>query len=91
MNCAITAHHMHDWVWVDFLKANKPLRSKLNIKNRDSFIKWIGMETSSATGWWVLSSSPTVSTTQSLGWSPCKNSRIFGAGLRAFARPARLQ
>lgn len=44
MNCAITAHHMHDWVWVDFLKANKALRTKLNIKNKDGFVKWIAAQ-----------------------------------------------
>jgi hypothetical protein len=42
------------------------------------------------TEWWVPSSSPTVSTTQSLGWGPCKNSRIYCAGVRAFVGLARL-
>ena len=41
MNCAITAHHMHDWVWVDFLKRNIELRKRLGIKSRNDFIKWI--------------------------------------------------
>jgi len=39
----------------------------------------------------VPGSSPGAPTTQSLGWGPCRNSRIYGAGVRAFARPARLQ
>jgi hypothetical protein len=41
MNCAITAHHMADWAWVDFLKGDAALRTKLGIKNRDGFKAWI--------------------------------------------------
>jgi hypothetical protein len=41
MNCAITAHHMADWVWVDFLKTDAALRMKMGIKNRSDFKSWI--------------------------------------------------
>lgn len=42
LNCAIAAHHMHDWVWADFLKEDDQLRAKFGIdKKLTSFIKWI--------------------------------------------------
>jgi hypothetical protein len=41
MNCAITAHHMYDWVWVDFLRDDVALRARLGIGNRLSeFASW---------------------------------------------------
>jgi hypothetical protein len=42
------------------------------------------------TAWGAASSNHTISTTQSLGLGPCKNSCIYCAGVRALARPARL-
>lgn len=43
INCAITAHHMHDWIWTDFLKDNDALRRKLGIGNKKSdFAAWAG-------------------------------------------------
>jgi hypothetical protein len=41
MNCAITAHHMADWVWVDFLKGDVALRAELGIKDKEGFMRWI--------------------------------------------------
>ncbi|WP_316159672.1 hypothetical protein [Bradyrhizobium sp. SZCCHNRI3042] len=41
MNCAITAHHMADWTWVDFVKGDVALKANLKIKNKDGFMKWI--------------------------------------------------
>jgi hypothetical protein len=45
MNCAITAHHMADWVWGDFLKGNAILKAKLGIKTKDDFMAWIDGQT----------------------------------------------
>jgi hypothetical protein len=42
MNCAITAYHVHDWVWNDFLKEDAVTRAKLGIgKKKASFVEWI--------------------------------------------------
>lgn len=41
MHCAISSYHLHDWLWVDWLKRNKPLRSELGIKSKDDFVRWI--------------------------------------------------
>ena len=42
MNCAITAHHMHDWVWSDFLKEDDGARMRLGIGHKKSeFAAWI--------------------------------------------------
>jgi hypothetical protein len=42
MNCAITAHHMYDWIWVDFLKADDVLRQRLGIGSKKSdFAGWV--------------------------------------------------
>jgi|ERR1700733_15319167 hypothetical protein len=45
MNCAITAHHMADWVWGDFIKSNAGLKAKLGIKGKDDFMRWIDTQT----------------------------------------------
>ncbi len=42
MNCAITAHHMHDWVWNDYLKNDEAIRRRMGIeKDKNDFVKWI--------------------------------------------------
>ena len=41
MNCAITAHHMADWVWGDFVKDDDALKAKLGIKDIHDFRRWI--------------------------------------------------
>jgi hypothetical protein len=42
MNCAITAHHMYDWIWADFLKGSDAIRTELGIGNRKSdFAAWV--------------------------------------------------
>jgi len=38
MNCAITAHHMADWVWGDFVKGDAALKAKLGIKKKEHFM-----------------------------------------------------
>lgn len=42
MNCAITAHHVHDWVWNDYLKNDEETRKRMGIeKDKNDFAKWI--------------------------------------------------
>jgi len=42
MNCAITAHHVHDWVWNDYLKNDQVTRSRMGLgKDKKEFINWI--------------------------------------------------
>ena len=42
MNCAITAHHVHDWVWNDYLKNDVVTRKQLGIgKQKKEFVRWI--------------------------------------------------
>jgi len=45
MNFAITAHHMADWVWGDFVKGDPALKAKLGIKTKDDFMAWIDTQT----------------------------------------------
>lgn len=42
LHCAITAYHMHDWVWADWLKDDDQLRSSLGIGNKKAdFAAWL--------------------------------------------------
>jgi hypothetical protein len=41
INCAITAHHMHEWVWGDWLKTDHAVWKKLGIRDKDSFVAWL--------------------------------------------------
>jgi hypothetical protein len=42
MNCAITAHHMHDWVWNDYLKNDESTRKRMGIpRDKNDFTRWI--------------------------------------------------
>jgi hypothetical protein len=41
LNCAITAYHLHDWVWGDWLKKNGTVRKTLGICDKESFLAWI--------------------------------------------------
>ncbi len=45
MNCAITAHHLADWIWGDFVKGDFALKAKLGIKDNDDFMHWIDSQT----------------------------------------------
>lgn len=45
INCAITAHHMADWVWGDFIKADAVLRTKYSFKKKEDFMIWIDSRT----------------------------------------------
>lgn len=42
LHCAISAYHLHEWVWSDWLKNDAQVRNKLGIrKNKDEFVGWI--------------------------------------------------
>lgn len=42
MNTAITAHHLYDWVWAEFLEGDPVLRSKLGVgRQKKDFARWI--------------------------------------------------
>lgn len=43
LHCAITAYHLHEWVWGDWLAKDEAGRDTLGIsgRNRDLFLKWI--------------------------------------------------
>jgi hypothetical protein len=45
MNCAITAHHMADWVWGDFVKGDATLKVRLGVKDKGDFMAWIDSQT----------------------------------------------
>ena len=41
LHCAITAYHLHEWVWADWLKADRALRARLGISDKQAFLAWI--------------------------------------------------
>jgi hypothetical protein len=41
LNCAITAYHLHEWVWGDWLKTDYAVWKALKIRDRDTFRAWI--------------------------------------------------
>lgn len=42
LNCAVTAYHLHEWVWRDWLKNDQSTRRVLGIaKDRRNFLAWI--------------------------------------------------
>lgn len=45
MNCAITGHHMADWVWGDFVKGDAALKARLGVKDKGGFMEWIDGQT----------------------------------------------
>ncbi len=45
MNCAITAHHLADWVWGDFVKGDITLKAKLGLRDKEDFMRWIDRQT----------------------------------------------
>jgi len=42
IHCAITANHMKDWVWNDWLATDEATKTKLNVKNKAEFYKLLG-------------------------------------------------
>jgi hypothetical protein len=52
LNCAMTAYHMHEWVWGDWLKNDEETRKTLGIsKSKGSFVSWI--EKACPWFWWM--------------------------------------
>lgn len=45
MNCAITAHHLADWVWGDFVKSDDQLKRTLGLRKKEDFMAWIDSQT----------------------------------------------
>jgi hypothetical protein len=41
INCAISAYHLHEWVWGDWLKNDYATWKKLGIRDKESFLAWI--------------------------------------------------
>ncbi|HWK96086.1 MAG TPA: hypothetical protein VNR39_11735 [Pseudolabrys sp.] len=41
LNCAITAYHMADWVWADWLKSDAATKAKLNVKTKEDFLAYL--------------------------------------------------
>jgi hypothetical protein len=41
LNCIITAYHLGEWVWGDWLKTNNELRQKLAIDSKQTFDSWL--------------------------------------------------
>jgi hypothetical protein len=41
LRCAITAYHLHEWVWSDWLSKDYNVWKKLGIRDLESFVDWI--------------------------------------------------
>ena len=41
IHCVITAYHLHEWVWGDWLGTDYLAWRALNIRDKESFIAWI--------------------------------------------------
>src|ERR1700685_962214 len=41
LHCAITAYHLHEWVWGDWLKTDFDTWKALGIRDKESFLAWI--------------------------------------------------
>ncbi|MFG1391627.1 hypothetical protein [Xanthobacter agilis] len=41
LNCSITAFHLHEWVWGDWLKSDRETRDALGIQSPKEFLQWI--------------------------------------------------
>ena len=44
LNCIITAYHLHEWIWGDWLKTDHAAWKLLGIKDKSSFVAWIERE-----------------------------------------------
>jgi len=44
LNCIITAYHLHEWVWGDWLKADYATWKELEIRDKESFVARIERE-----------------------------------------------
>lgn len=41
LHCAISAHHLKDWVWHDKIDGSQELRKKLNVRSLTDFSEWV--------------------------------------------------
>ena len=41
LNCIITAYHLHEWVWGDWLKTDHATWAKLGIRDKETFAGWL--------------------------------------------------
>lgn len=42
LHCAISAYHLHEWVWSDWLKSDAAARERIGIKkSKEAFVSWI--------------------------------------------------
>src|SRR6516164_927661 len=41
LNCAITAYHLHEWVWGDWLQGDYSIWRELGIRDLETFRDWI--------------------------------------------------
>jgi hypothetical protein len=41
LNCIITAYHLYEWVWGDWLKTDHVTWGKLSIRGRETFKDWL--------------------------------------------------
>jgi hypothetical protein len=41
INCALTAYHLHEWIWGDWLKRAQEVHEKLGITDKRTFLAWI--------------------------------------------------
>jgi hypothetical protein len=41
LHCAMTAFHLHEWVWGDWLKRDHVVQKKLGIRDFDTYLKWL--------------------------------------------------
>jgi hypothetical protein len=40
-HCALTAYHLHEWVWGDWLKSNRQVRDHLKVNSSVEFLRWV--------------------------------------------------
>ena len=41
INCCITAYHMHEWVWGDWLKTDYATWKNFGIRDKETFLSWL--------------------------------------------------
>jgi hypothetical protein len=49
INCALSAYHIAEWIWGDWLKTDYDAWKKLKIRDREGFLRWA----SSSNSWYV--------------------------------------
>ncbi|HEY5063718.1 MAG TPA: hypothetical protein VIJ04_02645 [Xanthobacteraceae bacterium] len=81
MNCAITAHHMHDWVWSDYLKSDEGIRNNMGIpKDKGDFSRWIDAHSV----WFAIVQEISNGSKHFGRRSPVETRRVTGYGMGAY-------